>query len=68
MTDPTITLRDVAPLYCITGLKYFCQANDLDFRRLATTGYRVSEVEHIDDVHLRQAIERALAGGHRGQQ
>lgn len=68
MTDPLITLRDVAPLYCITGLKHFCHANGIDFRRFATTGIPVSELQHIDDVHLRQAIAQALAGGDRGQQ
>lgn len=45
--------------HCLPGVRKHCQSIGVDFRRLVREGIPISEVEHIDDILVQDAIRRA---------
>lgn len=61
MTDEKVTIQDCRDAgFCIAnGVRPMCGALGLDFRKLVKEGLPLADIEKIDDVKVRRAVEIA---------
>lgn len=45
--------------YCVVGLKQFCHANNIDFKRLVREGIPEEELLKMNDEMVNDVVERA---------
>lgn len=63
MNDVRVTVADARRHgFCVrNGIKVVCEQNGIDFRRFVKEGIPVSEIVHIEDFRVQQAISTARA-------
>lgn len=45
--------------WCLSGVRRWCRANEIDFARLVREGVPVEEVEHRQDALIQRAVRLA---------
>ncbi len=61
-----VTVADIRQAgFCVSGIKQFCQQHNIDFRELIKDGIDITELEHIDDIMVKQVIEQAIERGNK---